>query len=248
MKQAAGPAICAIHPWVPGNPGKGARHQLLSDDERAQLAKIATIVRFDKGEEIYREGAVADAAFNIISGVVLAYHLLEDAEHVVSFLHPGDLFGLSTEGRYVAATRAATAVTAYKMPLGAIRRILENNANLDVTIIMKLCEELREAQHHAVLLAQKRATTRLAMFLDLQEHLQAATNKPIREIYLAMDRSSIAAYLGLTPAALSRAFRALVLRKIIASRDLHHLEVINREAFNALANARPDESLRHEHR
>ena len=242
MKHAAGPAIHAVYPWVPGSPEKGPRHQLLSDDARAQLARIATIVRLDKGQEIYREGAAADAAFNIITGVVVAYHSRGDAEHVISFLYPGDLFGLSEEGRYANATRAVTPVAAYRMPVPAIRRILDNNADLDVNIIIKLCEELREAQRHAVLLVQKRAVTRLAMFLDLQEHLQAARGEPISEIYLPMDRSSIAAYLGLSLGALSRAFRMLVSRKLITSRSLHYVKVVDRNAFNRLAVASPDES------
>src|SRR5580700_1076884 len=97
-KDIAGPAIHAIHPWVPGNPS--ARHQLLSEEERARLAKISTIVRFNKGEVIYGENDTVDAAFNIISGVVTAYRVVNDAEHVLSFLGPGDLFGLSEGGRY----------------------------------------------------------------------------------------------------------------------------------------------------
>jgi CRP-like cAMP-binding protein len=71
-KSVAGPAIHAVHPWVRGNNESSVRDQLLSDDERAQLAKIAIIVRFNKGELIYQEDDEADAAFNIISGVVTA--------------------------------------------------------------------------------------------------------------------------------------------------------------------------------
>jgi len=78
------------------------------------------------------------------------------------------------------------------------------------------------------------------MFLSLQEHLQAARGEPISEIHLPMDRSNIAAYLGLTLAALSRAFRTLVAKKIISSRNLHHVTVLNRDAINALADARSD--------
>jgi len=228
MKHATGPAIYSVHPWDPGNPEKGARHQLLSEDERAKLAKIAQIVRFAKGQEIYAEGSVAQSAFNVIDGVVVAYN----AEHVVSFLYPGDLFGLSEEGRYASTTRAATPVTAYKMPLAAVRRILANNADLDVNLIIKLCEELRLAQRHAVLLAQKKAATKLTMFLGLQEHLQAARGEPISEIHLQMDRSSVAAYLGITLEALSRAFRSLTSKKLISVRDRQHITVLDREAFN----------------
>ena len=194
----AGPAIRAVDPWIPGNPAKGERHQLLSEDEQARLAKIATIVRFGKGEEIYREGDPANAVFNIVGGVVAAYRALADGEHITSFLHPGDLFGLSEEGQYTNSARATTAVVAYKMPLAAVHRIIATDAALDVDVIVKLCENLREAQRHALLLAQKRAETRLAMFLDLQEHLQLSRGEAASEIHLPMDRSSIAAYLGIT--------------------------------------------------
>jgi CRP-like cAMP-binding protein len=238
-KSIAGPAIHAVHPWSPGNPHKPARHQLLNDDERAQLAKIAVIVRFNKGEPIYRQNDNAEAAFNIISGVVTAYRTERETEYVLAFLYPGDLFGLSEEGRYTNSMRATTAVVAYKMPLGAVRRILARNADLDVNVIVKLCQELREAQRHAVLLSQKRAATRLAMFLDLQEHLQVADGKPASEIYLPMDRSSIAAYLGLTLAAVSRAFRALVAKKLISCRNLRYVTILDRKAFSDLADSGP---------
>jgi CRP-like cAMP-binding protein len=234
-KRNAGSAIHAVHPWIPGNPGKGRRHQLLSEEEQAQLAKIASIVRFGKGDQVYREGDAADAVFNIIDGVVIAYRALADGEHVTSFLHPGDLFGLSEEGRYANGTRAATPVIAYKMPLLAVRRILKTNAALDVDVIVKLCEELRGTQRHAMLLTQRRAATRLAMFLDLQEHLQIGRTGPASEIDIPMDRSSIAAYLGMTLAALSRAFRTLISRKIITTRNRQHVRVLDREAFNRLA-------------
>ena len=237
-KHTAGPAIQAVHPWVPGSPKRRARHQLLSDVERAQLAKIATIVRFNKGEQIYGEGDKADAVFNIASGVVTAYRTLKQGKHVTSFLHPGDLFGLSEEGHYSSTTKAATSVVAHKIPLTAFRRILDTNAELDVDFIIKLCEDLREAQHHALVLAQKRAATKLAMFLELQEHLQMTdSGKAASEIYLPMDRSSIASYLGLTPAALSRAFRMLVSRQVISCRDRHHVKILDREALNRLADA-----------
>lgn len=236
-KGAAGPAIYAVHPWVPGNAERGIRQQLLGDDERALLAKVAQIVRFNKGEQIYDQGSNADAVFNIISGVAIAYRALGKSEHVIAFLYPGDLFGLSEEGHYANATRAATPVVTYKMPLRAVRRILNNRADVDVDVIIKLCEELREAQRHAFLLAHNSATSRLAMFLDLQERLQTLSEDTESEIYIPMDRSTVAAYIGLTPAAVSRAFRSLISKKIISSHDLHHVKIIDRDAFNSIADA-----------
>jgi len=48
-----GPTIRAVDPWAPST---GKLRQLLSDDERARLAVIASIVRFKRGAEIYCEG------------------------------------------------------------------------------------------------------------------------------------------------------------------------------------------------
>jgi CRP/FNR family transcriptional regulator len=41
-------------------------------------------------------------------------------------------------------------------------------------LFVKLCQELRQAQHHALLLSEKKALTKLAMFLQLIEQLQIA--------------------------------------------------------------------------
>src|SRR6516165_506908 len=231
-----GPAINAIDLWVPGTPWRSARHQLLSAGERARLAKIASIVRYEKGEEIYRQGSPAVAAFNIISGVATTYWLTpRDRQHITAFLYPGDIFGLSEEGKYTNSAKAATPVSAYKFPLHALRRVLSENADLDVNIIVKLCQELRQAQQHAIILAKKHAVSRLAMFLSLHEQLQSVAGKPSSEIYLPMDRSAIAEYAGLSLAAVSRAFRALIGGGVIICRDRRHAKVIDRAALQRAA-------------
>ncbi len=236
-KRPEKPSLFAIHPWLHSSPGSN-RQQLLSEDDRGQIARAASIVRFAKGGQIYNEGAAAEAVFNIVSGVVATFRALPDGDHISSFLHPGDLFGLSKEGFYTSAARATTPVVAYKMPLAAIGRALEN-PDLSATIIVKLCGELRVAQQHAILLSRKRATTRLAMFLKLQEDLQTDASESISEIHLPMDRSNIAGYLGLSLSAVSRAFRELTAKTIISCRDLHHVKILDRAAFNLLAETAP---------
>jgi CRP/FNR family transcriptional regulator len=109
-----GPTIRASDPWTLS----GGRHrQLLSEEERAHFSAIASIVRFKKGAEIYREGQSANAVFNIISGVVKAFRTTSDgSEHITEFLFPDDLFELPEEGKYVNSTLAITAVTAFQIP------------------------------------------------------------------------------------------------------------------------------------
>src|SRR5450432_2384742 len=119
LTKTHGPAIRGADPWAPS---AGKMRQLLSEEERARLSVLSSIVRLKKGEEIYREGQRADAVFNIITGVVKAYKTAPDgSEHVTAFLFTDDLFGLSDEGRCLNSTKAITAVTAYRLPVSALR-------------------------------------------------------------------------------------------------------------------------------
>ena len=170
------------------------------------------------------------------SGVIATYRSGGDG-HVTAFLHRGDIFDLSKEGRYTNSAKALTPVTAYRIPLLALQRLLPTDPDLNVDIIIKLCEELRQAQRHAFILARRRAVARLAMFLGLQEHLQATRDKPIVEIRLGMDRSAIAEYLAMSLPHVSRAFRSLVADKIIFCRDLRHVKVLDRPALEKLADS-----------
>ncbi len=232
-----GPAIRGNDPWLPSNPSAGKLHQMLSDDERSKLATIASIVRFKKGERIYSNGDSADAVFNIISGVVKASTFTSDnSEHITAFLYPEDLFGLAENGHYTNVTTALAPTTAYRLPVSALRRQLSKDADLEFHMIVKLCHELRQTQHHALLIAQKHALSRLAMFLQLQEYLQSFGDKPQAEIYLPMDRSDIADYVSMSLAAVSRGFRTLAERGVLKSRDRRHVKILDRKAFEELGN------------
>jgi CRP-like cAMP-binding protein len=108
----------------------------------------------------------------------------------------------------------------------------------------KLCQELRQAQRHAFLLSQRSAVTKLAMFLQLFEQLQIAKGEPAAEIHLPMDRSDISEYVGITLAAVSRAFRTLTTREIIRVRDRHHVRIMDRSGFEKIAGDPPPIGMR----
>jgi CRP-like cAMP-binding protein len=231
-----GPAIHAFDPWAVLRPSHGRAHQLLSHEERSRLAVIASIVRFKKGAEIYREGDRAEAVFNIISGVAKAYrHGPDGNEHIAAFLFPEDLLGLAQEGLYADSLKALTLITAYRIPIAALRGRLAADAALEFHVIAKLCHELRQAQRHAFLLASRRTLSKLTMFLQMLEQLQAANGGSTNEIYVPMDRSDIAEYIGTTLAAVSRTFRKLTARGILLIRDRRHVKVIDRDVFERLA-------------
>jgi CRP-like cAMP-binding protein len=234
-----GPAIRALDPWLPGNPGHQRTHQLLSDGERARLAVISSVVRFKKGDKIYREGDNADAIFNVISGVVKVYAQGPgNGELVGAFLFSEDLFGLAQEGRYVNSTKAVTPVTAYRIPVAALRSQFSTDATLEFHVIAKLCHELRQAQRHAFVLASKHTVAKLALFLQMLAQLKSAKGEPVNEIYLPMSRSDIADYVGTSLAAISRAFRTLTMRGVLQVRNRQHVKIVDQRAFDKLTNDR----------
>ncbi len=153
-----GPAIRGIDPWAPSG---GKMRQLLSEEERARLAVLSSIVRLNKGEKIYCEGQHIDAVFNIITGVVKAYKTAPDgSEHITAFLFPGDIFGLSEEEKYTNSTKALTPLALYRLPVPSLRSQLAKDADLEFLVICKLMHELRETQRHAFILARRGALSK----------------------------------------------------------------------------------------
>jgi CRP-like cAMP-binding protein len=238
---AHGPSIAAVALW--GASG-GKRAQLLTDEERARLSVIASIVRFKKGAQIYRDGDRAEAIFNIVSGVVKSYRVLPDkTERIAAFLFADDLFGLAEEGRYTNATKAVTAVTAYRIPVPALESRLRKDAGLEFHVICKLCHELREAQRHALLLGRRNALARVAMFFRLLEHHQVARDESAQEVYLPMTRSDVADYLGMSLEVVSRSFRRLESDGILSFKTRRSVKVMNRDRLEALAASGEQEEI-----
>jgi CRP/FNR family transcriptional regulator len=228
-----GPSIVARALWDSANSNP---KQVLTDEQRAQIAVISSLVRFQQGEEIYREGDRADAVFNIIAGVVKSYRSLPDARrHIIGFLFPDDLFGLAEDGRYVNSTKAATTVSVYHIPVPALEARLRKDPGLEFHVICKLCHELREAQRHAFLLSRHHALAKVGLFLQMLEDFQAARGEGTGEIYLPMSRSDIADYVGVSLEAVSRSFRALSTRGVIALRNRRHIKIIDRDRLNDIA-------------
>jgi CRP-like cAMP-binding protein len=228
-----GPSIAAVALW---GSSKGKRTQLFTDEERAQLSVIASVVRFKKGMQIYREGEPAGAVFNIIDGVVKAYRALPDeTERISAFLFADDLLGLAEEAKYVNSAKAVTAVTAYRLPVLALESRLRKDAALEFHVICKLCHDLREVQRHAFLLGRRDALAKVAMFFQLLEHYQAAKGESTNELYLPMSRSDVADYVGMSLEAVSRSFRTLASRGVISFTNKRTIKIEDRAQLEIIA-------------
>jgi CRP-like cAMP-binding protein len=98
--------------------------------------------------------------------------------------------------------------------------------------LVKMTHELREAQRRQIILTRLGARARVAMFLRMLERRLGNNSSRIE---LAMSRTDIARYLGLSSEAVSRAFGRLRREGIVAFPNLHVAQILDRRQFERLA-------------
>src|SRR5262249_8483804 len=207
----------------------------LTDRQREELASLATILHVKRRATIYLEDAVADSVFSMRDGVVKAYRELASGKRVVhAFLFPRDLFGLADGGRYVNSARAVTDATIYRLPMAELSILLRHDGDLQYGFLAKVTHELREAQRRSILMNRRDAAGRLAMFLVF---VGERVDAPASRLPLPMTRSDMAAFLGLTLEAVSRAARVLERRGLVKFDGLHSVRILDPARLATLAAA-----------
>jgi CRP-like cAMP-binding protein len=210
--------------------------ELLSDAQREQLLRHATVRRFPAGTIVYRAGTPAHSVFVVGGGVVKSYRdLASGRRRIAAFLFARDLFGLAEAGHYVNTVQTITPVRVYEIRIEALTELFQRAPDIELQFLCKIVHVLREAQHHAIIIGRRDAVGRVAMLLrQLQKQTTARGG---REITLPMSRSDIANYLGLSLEAVSRASRRLERQGILQFVGRHEVRVIDPQRFAAIAAA-----------
>ena len=186
--------------------------------------------QFARNAEIYGEGDEAEYLYQVVSGTVRAYKILDDGRRQIgAFYFPGDIFGFEAGDEHSCSVEAVcpTQVLSIK------RTALLSRADHERTVARQLWEatarELGRIQQH-LLLFVKSAEQRLASFL-----LENARRTPgAASVDLVMSRQDIADYLGLTIETVSRTFTQLEQDGIIALTTSRQIELRNRPALARL--------------
>lgn len=207
--------------------------ELLSESQRHHLARLATCEHVRARGVIYRAGASADAVFIIGRGAVKSFRDLPSGRcRVAAFLFAHDLFGLAAAGRYVNTTQAMTASTIHRLELRALTEAFRRDPDLELRFLCKAVHELREAQHHAIIVGRRHAAGRLAMLLHALERNRESRHG--NDVDIPMTRSDIANYLSLSLETVVRACRRLERLGIVHFVDRHHARILDRHRFEAL--------------
>ena len=223
--------------WRSASPASGgATPVALTGEEKLALASLATSVQFEKGAFIYREREKANFLYVLLEGVVKTYTTPPDGTNrAVAFCFPADLFGWAEDDRYDGSAQALTTISAYKVPVPALDMMLRGNPDLAVDLLGKFRHRLQQQHRHLLLLGRNDALGRVAMFIAMLEELERDGKgaRPPR-LYLPMNRSDIADFVGLSLEAVSRAFTALDTQGILTFRSKRHFQVTDRAGLQAL--------------
>lgn len=202
-------------------PGKAARASQVPFFVPSQPHQVAF---FHPNAEIYGQGEKATALYQVEFGAVRVYRLLSDGRRQISAFHvAGEVFGFEADGHhhFFAEAIGNAAIRIYRLPIGA---------DLSREILPVALEALVRAQEHLLVIGRQNAAERVAAFLlDLMERRDG-----LPQVELAMSRTDIGDYLGLTIETVSRVFSKFKDKGYIRLQGARMVEILRPEALHGL--------------
>jgi CRP/FNR family transcriptional regulator, nitrogen fixation regulation protein len=194
------------------------------------LAMMGAPMRFARNAEVYGEDEPADYLYQVISGAVRTYRMLDDGRRqVVAFYLPGDIFGVEAGDEHLASAEAISESQVLVVKRSAVMARAEHERDLSKELWTLTVRELQRVQQHSLVLI-KNAEERVAGFL-----LEMAGRGTVSAaVELPMSRQDIADYLGLTIETVSRTFTQFVQSGLIALETSRRIQFRNRAALNRL--------------
>lgn len=207
----------------------------LTDEEIASLEAILTQQSLRPGQTLFFEGDPAAHVYNVTAGTVRVSKLLADGRRqVTGFLRTGDFLGLARSEAYTYTAEAVNAVEICRFAIKEFEALFQKFPRLEHNLLARASNELAEAQDQMLLLGRKAPTEKLASFLLRQMGKAEKMGEPVSPVRLAMGRSDIADYLGLTVETVSRSFTRMRKEGILALPDPNTVVILDQARLDEL--------------
>jgi CRP/FNR family nitrogen fixation transcriptional regulator len=212
----------------------GSRFAAQSSSEHT-LAGIfemqGALMKVDRNVEIYGEEEPAEYLYQVVTGAVRTYKVLQDGRRQIGAFHLlGDVFGLEAGEEHSFSAEAVTDCTLRVARRTTIVAMAARDSDLANDLWQRTAEAFRRAQDHMLLLGRKNAEERVATFLLKM----AARTSGGQTIELPMSRQDIADYLGLTIETVSRTLTLLENRAAIELPSSRRILVRSRSSLQQL--------------
>jgi CRP/FNR family transcriptional regulator, nitrogen fixation regulation protein len=220
-------AAAAATPSIYSRPPAPVRSSPLSE---GPLGLMGAAMRFARNAEVYGEDEPAEFLYQVVSGAVRTYRLLDDGRRqVIAFYLPGDIFGVEAGDVHMSSAEAVSESQVLVVKRSSILARAEHERGLAKQLWTLTVQELQRVQQHSLVLI-KSAEERVAGFL-VEMASRCSGNAAIE---LPMSRQDIADYLGLTIETVSRTFTQLVQSGVIALETSRRIQIRNRAALSRL--------------
>jgi CRP/FNR family transcriptional regulator, nitrogen fixation regulation protein len=217
---------------APASPALLARQSMpvRTGEPDGPLAMMGAPMRFARNAEVYGEDEPAEYLYQVMSGAVRTYRMLDDGRRqVVAFHLPGDIFGVEDGDVHLSSAEAISESQVLVVKRSAVMARAEHERALAKQLWTLTVRELQRVHQHTLVLI-KNAEERVAAFL-LE---MAGRSSNGTAIELPMSRQDIADYLGLTIETVSRTFTQFVQSGVIVLETSRRIQFRNRVALNRL--------------
>lgn len=187
------------------------------------VAPMGAPMLYARNTEIYGEGEEAEYLYQVVSGAVRTYKILNDGRRQIgAFYLPGDVFGLEIGAEHELSAEAICNSTISVIKRSSLSNLARGDNGIAQTLWTLTARELQRVQKHVLLLVRT-AQERVASFLLEMADRTAGTGS----IELPMSRQDIADYLGLTIETVSRTLTALEGQAAIALPSARRVQLTN---------------------
>lgn len=198
-----------------------------------RLFAVARLVRFRKGQMIFRQGEACSGMYVVGSGLVRVFKRgAQGQEKILHLVGPGETFAeVAALGEFdcPASAEAISATTCAFVPIESLQQLIRENHELCRQLLIGLCLWVRRFVDLVEDLTLRDAAGRVARFLLCQVDENQNT------IHLRGLKRHLAAQLDLTSETLSRILRRLETRGLIKHLSRSELQILDSAGLERLA-------------
>lgn len=206
----------------------------LPAEQIAELVKICLDQTFDKGRELFSEGAIAKGFYLVLSGKIKVYKLsLEGKEQILHIFGSGEIVGevpVFAGGSYPACAEAIEPTRTLFFSRDSFVELIGKEPAIALNMLGILSRRLRRFIHLIEDLSLKEVPGRLAAHLI---YLGERSQTP-QSLELEITKAQLASLLGTIPETLSRILAKMTQQGII-SVEGRKIRVLDRKALESLA-------------
>jgi CRP-like cAMP-binding protein len=214
---------------------------LLSPREQERLLQGATSLTYPRaGDILFSEGQDANFIYFIVDGIIRTSRCAENGRRqILSFRLPGDILGLSENGRYTNSAETVGLAKVYRIPWQRMQQIMLIEPELLLHLLMKVADDYRQAEQRIMTLGQQNTCQRLISFILELLQLPNFFDERQSLLRLPVNRFDLADYLGTVTKSSERSFAKLESEGFIRRITSRTIEIVDISGLQRLQREQP---------